>query len=93
MQADLSWIEFVKLLNVYKDTILLEWRWLPIVALVYSVIEGKHQVAFWIDGEDQHTRQQMQPQLKKLLFSSYLRRLLLWFLLLNVSWILFFHLL
>lgn len=69
--------QIFELLNRYIDNIGQLGRWLPIVAFAYSILEGKSQVQFWIDGEDPQTRQPIQVQVRRLLLASYRRRLFL----------------
>lgn len=84
---------FGLLLSRYIDNIGEQVRWLPIVAFLYSILEGKSQVQFWIDREDPNTRQPMQRQQWKLSFAVYRRRLFLCLLLSVLSGALFFALL
>ena len=58
---NLTWIEFLQLLHKYIDNIGQSARWLPIVAFVYSGIEWKDLIKFWIDKED-HRKQELWRQ-------------------------------
>jgi hypothetical protein len=93
MWADLSWIEFVKLLGLYKDNILQAGRLLPIVVLGYLLFELSRLEPF---HKNKKLSQYRQLKIEELLVHTLaLRQRLLFLVFVSafVAWSLFFHML